>query len=331
MPHFPAGQALDRRPPIGFRSVRTCRPYHPSIQIAMRKWNYLQCSLHPRHLESASAIIAEMGTRGIHEQPLKSGEVLLKAYFDPSREIGRVHSDFRSRCRESAVPVAACATGIEEERDWLEEWRRNLKPFPVGARFWIIPGRQVSGTAVRDRIPMWLEPRRAFGTGTHESTQLCLQVLERLSLTGASVLDIGAGSGILAIASAKLGAESVLACDIDPVAIQVAGANCRRNRVDRRVRLFTGEVEAVSGSRFDVVLANLDGNLIRRKLNDFPQYLSPRGCLILSGLLERDATGICRSANVRGLPLTLLQDLAKGEWRCLVFSRETYQPAREVS
>ena len=331
MPHSPAGQALDRRPPTGFRFVRTCRLYRPSIRISMRKWNYLQFSLHPRHLESASAIIAEMGTRGIHEQPLKSGEVLLRAYFDPSSDIGRVHSDFRSRCLESVVPVAACATGIEEERDWLEEWRRTLKPFPVGARFRIIPGRQFSGTAVGRRIPMWLEPRMAFGTGTHESTQLCLQVLERLSLTGGSVLDIGTGSGILAIASAKMGAESVLACDIDPAAIQVARANCRRNRVDQRIRLFTGEVEAVSGSRFDVILANLDANLIRRKLNDFPQYLNPQGRLILSGLLERDAASIGRSANVRGLPLTLLRNLAKGEWRCLVFSRETHQAAREVS
>ena len=287
----------------------------------MPQWNYLQFSLHPRHLESISAIIAEMGTRGIHEQPLQSGRVLLRAYFDPSSDIGRVHSDFQVRCQAAAVPLSGCATGIEQERDWLKEWRRSLKPFPVGARFRIIPGRQVAGSADRDRIPLWLEPRMAFGTGTHESTQLCLEVLESLALTGRTVLDIGTGSGILAIASAKLGAESVLACDIDPVALQVARANCRRNRVDRRVRLFTGEVEALCGSRFDVVLANLEGNLIRRKLNDFGQRLNPRGRLVLSGLLERDATDLCRAASVRGVSLTLLQDLAKGEWRCLVFGR----------
>ncbi len=292
----------------------------------MRQWNYLQFSLHPRHLETVSAIVAEMGTRGIHEQPIKSGGVLLKAYFDGSSDIGRVHSDFQSRCRESAVSVAGCATGIEEERDWLEEWRRDLKPFPVGTRFWIIPGPNVSGTAVRNRISLWLEPQMAFGTGTHESTQLCLEVLERLPLTGRTVLDIGTGSGILAIASAKLGAESVLACDIDPVAIQVARANCRRNRVDRRIRLFTGEVGALSADRFDVVLANLEGSLIRQKLNDFGQHLGPQGHLVLSGLLERDAADICRSANLGSLPLTLSQEFAKGEWRCLVFSRKAHRP-----
>ena len=327
MPHSPAREALDRRPSTGSRFARNCRRYRPSVQISMRQWNYLQFSLHPRHLESISAIIAEMGTRGIHEQPLKTGEVLLRAYFDASNDIGRVHSRFQARCRESALPVAGCATGIEEEQDWLKEWRRNLKPFPVGARFWIIPGRQVSGTAVRDRISMWLEPQMAFGTGTHQSTQLCLEVLERLPLTGRTVLDIGTGSGILAIAAAKLGAGSVLACDIDPAAIQVARANCHRNRVGQRIRLFTGEVAALAGNRFDVVLANLEGNLIRRKLNDFGQRLNPLGCLVLSGLLEGDATGICRSKIVRDLPLTLLQDLAKGEWRCLVFSKRTHGPA----
>lgn len=293
----------------------------------MRQWHFLQFSLHPRHLESISAIIAEMGTRGIHEQPLKSGEVLLKAYFDPSSDIGRAHSDFRARCQAAAVPLSGCATGIEIERDWLKEWRRNLKPFPVGARFGIIPGRPVSGSAVRDRIPMWLEPRMAFGTGTHESTQLCLEVLETLPLTGRSVLDIGTGSGILAIASAKLGAEPVLACDIDPVAIQVARANCFRNRVDRRIRLFTGEVEALADRGYDVILANLEGKLIREKLNDFGQRLNPRGQLVLSGLLQPDAADLCRSANVQALPLTLLQDLAKGEWRCLVFTTKTHGTA----
>ncbi|MCY3757347.1 MAG: 50S ribosomal protein L11 methyltransferase [Acidobacteria bacterium] len=293
----------------------------------MRQWNYLQFSLQPRHLESISAIVAEMGTRGIHEQPLKSGEVLLRAYFDPSSDIGRVHSDFQSRCRESVLPIAACATGVEQERDWLEEWRRDLKPFPVGTRFWIIPGPNVSGTAVRNRISLWLEPQMAFGTGTHESTQLCLETLERLPLNGRAVLDIGTGSGILAIAAAKLGAESVLACDIDPAAIQVARANCRRNRVEQQARLFTGEVEALSGSRFDVVLANLEGKLIRQKLDDFGQLLKPQGCLILSGLLERDAAGLCRSANIRDLPLTLSREVAKGEWRCLVFSRKAHRPA----
>ncbi len=286
---------------------------------SMRQWHFLQFSLNSQHLESASAIAAEMGTRGIHEQTLKSGEILLKAYFDPSSDIGRVRSDFQVRCQAAAVPLAGCATGIEEEHDWLKEWRRNLKPFPVGARFWIVPGRQVSGTAAQDRISMWLEPQMAFGTGTHESTQLCLEVLERLPLTGRTVLDIGTGSGILAIAAAKLGAESVLACDIDPAALQLARANCCRNRVDRRVRLFAGEVETLSGRRFDVILANLDGNLIRQKLNDFGQCLNPQGRLILSGLLERDATGLCRSQVVRDLPMTVLQDVAKGEWRCLVF------------
>ena len=296
----------------------------------MRRWNYLQFSLHPRHLESASALVAEMGTRGIHEEPLEAGAVLLKAYFDPSSDIGGICRDFQVRCRDAAVPLAGCATGVEEEKDWLKGWRRRLQPFPVGARWWISPRRHAPRTPVQDRIPIWLEPQMAFGTGTHESTQLCLEAVETMPLTGKTVLDIGTGSGILAIACAKLGAESILACDIDPVAIQAAEANCGRNRVDHRIRLLAGEVEAIAGSRFDVILANLEGNLIRRKLKGFSQHLKPEGRLILSGLLGRDATPICRSASIGARRLTLLQDLAKGEWRCLVF-RRTLTGRRDAS
>ncbi len=285
----------------------------------MRQWYFLQFSLHPRHLESASTVVAEIGTRGIHEQPLKSGEVLLKAYFDPSTDISRVRRDFQALCRESAVPLAGCAIGIEAEKDWLREWRQRLKPFPVGARWWINPGAGPSPAAVQNRIPIWLEPQMAFGSGTHESTQLCLEVLETLPLTGTTVLDIGTGSGILAIAAAKLGAECILACDIDPVAVQVAKSNFSRNRVDQPIRLFTGEVEALGRRGFDVILANLEGNLIDQKLKHFGQHLKPEGRLVLSGLLGRDAIRIRRSARIRNLPLTLLEDLAKGEWRCLVF------------
>ncbi len=285
----------------------------------MRQWHFLQVSLLPQHLESASAIVAEMGTRGIHEQSLKSGEVLLKAYFDPSTNISRIRRHFQTQCREAAVPLAGCTTGIEAERDWLKEWRRRVKPFPVGARWWINPGRNLSQATFQNRIPIWLEPQMAFGSGTHESTQLCLEVLETLVLTGRTVLDIGTGSGILAIAAAKLGAESILACDIDPVAVQVAKSNFRRNRVDQRIRLFTGEADALGGRGFDLILANLEGDLIGQKLKGFGQHLKPGGRLVLSGLLGRDAARIRRSARTRDLSLTLLEDLAKGEWRCLVF------------
>ena len=167
----------------------------------------------------------------------------------------------------------------------------------------------------------------AFGTGTHESTQLCLEVLETLPLTGRSVLDIGTGSGILAIASAKLGAATCPGLRYRSGGHPGGPGQLFPQSGDRRIRLFTGEVEALSDRGYDVILANLEGKLIREKLADFGQRLNPQGHLVLSGLLQPDAADLCRSASVQALPLALLQDLAKGEWRCLVFSTKTHGTA----
>ena len=287
----------------------------------MRKWNFLQFSIKSDHLELGSAIVGEMGTQGIHEQPLTTGWVLLKAYFDPSDDINELSRILQLRCREVNVSLVGCVTGVEHEKDWLKKWRLSLKAFAVGGRFWISPQRNLTQSIAQDRIPIWIEPQMAFGAGTHETTQLCLEILEKLNLTGKTVLDIGTGSGILAIASAKLGADSVLACDIDSVAIQIAGVNCQRNYVSHQIRLLQGEMCSLAGKPFEVILANLDGNLIKRQLKNFGKHLKPGGQLILSGLLGPDTEGIRRLAKFLALPLTLLQELAKGEWRCLVFVR----------
>lgn len=289
----------------------------------MRKWNFLQFSIQFDDLELGSAIIAEMGTQGIHEQTLKTGWLSLKAYFNPADDINEISRSFQLRCQEVNVSLFDCVTGVEHEKDWLKKWRLALNPFSVGDRFWISPRQIFSQSIVQDRIPIWIEPQMAFGAGTHETTQLCLESLEKLALSGKTVLDVGTGSGILAIASAKLGADTVLACDIDPVAIKIAGVNCHRNYVSHQIQLLQGEICSLASKPFEVILANLDGNLIKRQLKTFGQHLQPGGQLILSGLLQPDAELIRQLAKFLSLPLTLLQDLGKGEWRSLVFVRNS--------
>ncbi len=287
----------------------------------MRRWNYLQVALHPQDLELASAVAAAMGTRGIEEQSLRSGQILLKAYFDPSQDIQKIGRDFESQCRGAAVSLLSCSAKVEKEKDWLRKWRRDLKPFVVGDRFLISPRRHFPNPGSQDRIFIWLEPRMAFGTGTHETTQLCLEALEELSLTGKKVLDIGTGSGILAIACAKMGAGSILACDIDPIAIQAAHTNCRRNKVDHRVDLIGGDVDAIDKSPFDVILANLNFGVIRQKLSAFGRRLKPDGQLILSGILQEEATRRCELEGGRPLALKVLKHRRKGDWCCLVLQK----------
>ena len=131
----------------------------------MRQWNYLQVSLHLQDLELASALAAAMGTQGIEEQSLRSGQILLKAYFGPSQDIQKISRDFESQCRAASVSLLSCSVKVEKEKDWLSKWRRGLKPFVVGDRFLISPRRHFSNSGSQDRIFIWLEPRMAFWNG----------------------------------------------------------------------------------------------------------------------------------------------------------------------
>ena len=150
----------------------------------------------------------------------ESGKRNIRAYFKPAENIQELREKFAEDCRQSGIRCYGLSFKQEKEIDWLKNWRENLKPFPVGERFYVIPERTDKKPVPAGRLPLYLEPGMAFGTGTHETTQLCLESLERELNPGDFCLDIGTGSGILAIAAAKLGARRVIGCDLDPIAIR---------------------------------------------------------------------------------------------------------------
>ena len=141
------------------------------------------------------------------------------------------------------------------------------------------------------------------------------------------MLDIGTGSGILAIACAKMGASSILACDIDPIAIETAQINCLRNNVDRRVSLINEDIEVISKGHFDVILANLDCQVIRQKLSAFSRHLKPGGRLILSGILQKDSPRLCKPQEDQDLGLESFKTSRK---RGMVLSRVATRATRVV-
>jgi ribosomal protein L11 methyltransferase len=159
----------------------------------------------------------------------------------------------------------------EEDRDWVQSARDLLQPMEVGARFFLVPEWRDDPTpAGRFRIPV--NPGMAFGTGAHETTQLCLEALEEFVKPGISVLDVGTGSGILAQAATLLGAGRVYACDTDPVAVEIA-----RNG-------FIGSVDAVAAGSADLVVANISPEAIVQLAPDLVRVLRPGGVLLASGL-----------------------------------------------
>jgi ribosomal protein L11 methyltransferase len=155
--------------------------------------------------------------------------------------------------------------------------------FEIGKRFIVLRSSEprYSGR----RIPVILGPVRAFGSGEHETTRSCLEEMEHIPVfPGSKVLDLGCGTGILSIAAAKMGALSVIALDPDPEAIKTTISNIQLNRVEKIVYSLQGELEALDGEDFDLIMANLYGDIILNLAGKLPYFLKPEGCLLLSGI-----------------------------------------------
>lgn len=169
-----------------------------------------------------------------------------------------------------------------DDQDWVRLTQAQFEPIAIG-RLWVVPSwHEIPEGAA---LTLRLDPGMAFGTGTHPTTRLCLEWLERHLEGGETVLDYGCGSGILAIAAAKLGASTITGVDIDPQAVIAAQDNARNNAVSG---MFVDVADAVQG-HFDIVLANILANPLRLLAPALVAHVAPRGSLVLSGILERQA------------------------------------------
>lgn len=209
------------------------------------------------------------------------------------------------------------------EEDWASSWKEHFKPLPVGKRLLILPSWETPAPD-ETRQTIILDPGMAFGTGGHETTRLCLECLEQILVEEprqeAPLLDLGTGSGILAIAAAKLGATRIDAVDIDPQAVLVADENCRLNRVAAAVACSTTPLEQLP-TGYRVILANILAEELVRMAPELTRRLLPGGLLVLSGILaEREQYVIDGFAPQ---PLTLEASLADGEWRCLRYRKQS--------
>jgi ribosomal protein L11 methyltransferase len=202
--------------------------------------------------------------------------------------------------------------------DWAENWKQNFPLFRVGQL--VVRPSWEAYTAAPGEVVLTLDPGMAFGTGTHATTRLCLEALVEALRTrpGARVLDVGTGSGILAIAAASLGATRVLACDIDAEACRVALENVRSNGVAERVEVTDAPLEQLSGV-FDVVLANILAEENLRLADALVGHLAPSGALILSGILKEKETLVRRGFTPFDLQQPQVDYLE--EWVCLTYCR----------
>jgi ribosomal protein L11 methyltransferase len=207
--------------------------------------------------------------------------VVVKAVFGAEAD-----ADVIAACLAQALPDApAPRFEVLPDKPWEREWLKDFKPMRFGRRLWVCPGGLPAGAP--DAIRIELDPGLAFGTGTHPTTALCLEWLDSQDIAGRQVVDYGCGSGILAIAAAKLDAASVLAMDIDPQALIATRDNAARNAVAGRIAV-TGDPWLAAGTA-DVLLANILAGPLVDLAPRFAQAVRPGGLLALSGLLLEQA------------------------------------------
>jgi ribosomal protein L11 methyltransferase len=277
-----------------------------------RAWYGVDVRLTPRAREAVEYALMEAGALGT-EVSDESGEFTrVSAYFDAMPEIERVRAALFDALRIYDLPTSSVyEMELREvaDRDWLGEWKKSWQPVPVGKRFLIAPPwSEIPDT--EGRICIRIEPGMAFGTGTHETTRLCLAAIEKY-FTGESFLDVGTGTGILAIAAAKLFPHALIeACDTDTEAVLIARENARLNGVAEQISFRAGTVDSETASS-SLVCANLTADVILPLL---PALISATcGRLILSGILDSQLE-LVRS---RLLELGITQPLeisADGEW-----------------
>jgi ribosomal protein L11 methyltransferase len=221
------------------------------------------------------------------------------------------------------LPIPNPRYRILTEEDWTESWKANYDPIPIGDRIQIHPAWLPKPAT--DRILIQLVPGMAFGTGTHPSTQLSLEALERVLLPDQSVIDLGCGSGILSIAAAKLGAGKVLALDIDPLAIQLTQENCLLNQVQDRVQVLVGSLAspASSGSarsQADLLLANLLAHTLEKMVSEgLAGSVKPGGILVFSGVLDIQTEPLVQLCEEHGMDL--VEQLSMKDWRTLILKK----------
>jgi len=195
------------------------------------------------------------------------------------------------------------------DQDWINQWRESVAPAQVSKRFWVVPEwEEIPKQAqASEYLVIKMEPGLAFGTGYHTSTQLCLEFIEQLVPDKAeSVLDFGAGTGILAIASAMLGAKRVVAVDIDPLALEVAKENITRNQLKGRIKLARAGAKInrrLSKENFELVLANLFNSELKRLRDYLAKHLKSDYYLVLSGILPEQWEEIYRYYKKAGFSL----------------------------
>lgn len=281
-----------------------------------QRWYVLEIEAQSRAAEAVEFALNELDTLGTEinnlgkDQPVN---IVIKGYFNERLDDPAVRDQIASSLRIHDLPARSVDSWAWHEivnEDWLAEWKKHWRPSEVG-RFIIAP--PWSDVPDTDKIVIRIEPNMAFGTGTHETTQLCLKAIGEIYEPHQSFLDVGTGTGILAIAAAKLGGTEILACDTDADSVKIARVNAAANGVADRIAFVYGPIDDGTVIH-DLVCANLTADVIVPIL---PLLISKaRNVLLLSGILAEQEELV--KNELRNLSITGDRVEQAGEWISIV-------------
>lgn len=308
------------------------------------KWIELKIQTHRMAVDAISEMLYPIGAKGFSiEDPLDLEHfkeefpywdyidegienreidiVVIKAYFpQEDTKIEEVIPRLRRKIGELKnfgleIGELAISKSEMEQEDWEDGWKQYFKTFHATDRIVIQPIWE-EYEPKEDEIIVKMDPGMAFGTGEHETTAMCLSLIEKYLKEGDDVLDVGCGSAILSIAAKKLGADKVAAIDLDPVAVRVAKENISYNELEGQIKVMEGNLVDEVDERYDIVVANIMADVIILLTSSVKDFLKEGGLFIASGIINEKREEVIRALEENGFVLS--DSLQQGEWNALV-------------
>tara|TARA_Y100001933_G_scaffold59036_1_gene59070 strand:+ start:6609 stop:7472 length:864 start_codon:yes stop_codon:yes gene_type:complete len=283
-----------------------------------RNWHTLTLQASAEVAEVLSALCFSLGSCGLQTDD-RGSDVQLTVYFPEALDLEDIQDALQSFAKDQALSDFNVSRSLLGEEDWEAEWRRFFRPI------WATPNVVIHPSWIPveagDGLAITIDPKMAFGTGGHESTQLCLQALEQYVERDYRVLDLGTGSGVLSIAAVRWGAAHVTSLDVDSAAVENARENIELNRVDKnRVDVRVGCIDDCrEDAAFDLIVANIQSRILLPILAPLRDRLLLGQPVIFSGILGREKEAFCRALSAHGFEL--VEVLTKNEWIGIVARR----------
>lgn len=253
---------------------------------------------------------------------LEEDQIIIKAYFPESEDLQDIINSIKNEINTNPMlkgEESNITLNLLNDSDWAENWKKYYKPFKIGENILIKPSWE--DVEIEDgNILIELDPGMAFGTGTHETTWMCTEALEKYIKPGDVVYDIGCGSGILSIASVKLGARKVVGVDLDPVCVKTSKENAKINNVEDFIDIREGDLLEVVDDKADLIVSNIIAEVIAGMTGNLKKYLIDDGIFIASGIIIEKIPLVEDALKENGFDI--LDTIQKNEW-ALIVSKNT--------